>query len=403
MNISVLSIGDEILSGDTVNTNSTWICQKITELGFDVVRQVTCQDNKKEIISSISFLLESSPNYVIVTGGLGPTEDDITRKVLFDYFDVQEIFDEKYWQKLVLKYKKLDIEVLDSNRSQAIIPSDGGFLPNPIGSARGYSFIKKNTKFFILPGVPSEMKGIMNETILVELQKIVTKPILRKLIRTTGYPESVLAHKIKKITDLNHGCKIGYYPSAYGVDIRISNTSSVLLEKFFIGIQNILGDICFSGRKISIEHLIIKKLSLLNKTVSIAESCTGGLLGHRITNIPMASKVFNGGLITYSNESKSRLLGIPKKLIDDHGAVSEIVARKMSEEVKKRFETDYGISITGIAGPGGGTKEKPVGTVFIGISGINSTKVYKYMFGKDREKNKLKTSQAAFNMLRLSI
>jgi nicotinamide-nucleotide amidase len=141
----------------------------------------------------------------------------------------------------------------------------------------------------------------------------------------------------------------------------------------------------------------------MNKIISIAESCTGGLLGHRITNIPMASKVFNGGLITYSNKSKSRLLGIPKDLIDDHGAVSEIVAGKMSEEVRRRFETDYGISITGIAGPGGGTKEKPVGTVFISISDNNSTKVSRYMFGKDREKNKLKTSQAAFDMLRLSI
>lgn len=403
MNISILTIGDEILSGDTVNTNSTWICQKITDIGFNVANQVTCQDNKKEIISSINFLLESSPDFVIMTGGLGPTEDDITRKVVFDYFNVQELFDEGYWQELVLKYKKLDIEVLDSNRSQAIIPSDGGILPNPIGSARGYSFKKKSTKFFILPGVPSEMKGIMNETILLELKNIVKKPILRKLIRTTGYPESVLAHKIKVITDLDHGCKIGYYPSLCGVDIRISSTSTVLLERIFIGIKNILGDICFSHTKISIEHLIIKKLSLMNKTVSIAESCTGGLLGHRITNIPMASKVFNGGFITYSNESKSRFLGIPKNLIDDHGAVSEIVAQKMSEEVRKRFETDYGISITGIAGPGGGTKEKPVGTVFIGISDKNSTKVSKYMFGKDREKNKQKTSQAAFNMLRLSI
>ena len=403
MNISVLSIGDEILSGDTVNTNSTWICQKMTGLGFNVLKQITCQDNKKEIISSIDFLLRSSPDFVIMTGGLGPTEDDITRKVVFDYFDVQELFDEEYWQELVLKYKKLDIEVLDSNRSQAIIPSDGGILPNPIGSARGFSFKKKTTKFFILPGVPSEMKGIMNETILLELKNIVIKPILRKLIRTTGYPESILANKVKELTDLDHGCKIGYYPSVYGVDIRISSTSSTLLEKFFIGIKNILGDICFSHKKIPIEHLIIKKLSLMNKTVSIAESCTGGLLGHRITNIPMASKVFNGGLITYSNESKSRLLGIPKNLIDDYGAVSEIVARKMSEEVRKRFETDYGISITGIAGPGGGTKEKPVGTVFIGISDNNSTKVSKYMFGKDREKNKLKTSQAAFDMLRLSI
>ena len=403
MNISILSIGDEILSGDTVNTNSAWISQKITRLGFNVVNQVTCQDNKKEIISSIKFLLSFSPDYIIMTGGLGPTQDDITRKVIFDFFDVQELFDEEYWQELVLKYKKLDIDVLDSNRSQAVIPSIGEVLPNPIGSARGYSFKKNTTKFFILPGVPSEMKGIMNETILLELKNIVIKPLLKKLIRTTGYAESVLAYKIKKITDLDHGCKIGYYPSVYGVDIRISSTSSSLLEKLFIGIQNILGDICFSHTKTPIEHLIVKKLSLMNKTISIAESCTGGLLGHRITNIPMASKVFNGGLITYSNKSKSRLLGIPKDLIDDHGAVSEIVAGKMSEEVRRRFETDYGISITGIAGPGGGTKEKPVGTVFIGISDNNSTKVSRYMFGKDREKNKLKTSQAAFDMLRLSI
>ena len=403
MIISILSIGDEILAGDTTNTNSTWISRELTKLGGKVDRQITCQDETKEIISSLSYLKNFNPNYIIITGGLGPTDDDITRKTLFDYFKVDEKFDKEYWDELVSRFKKLNIQIVESNKSQAIIPSIGEVLPNLIGSARGYCFLQEGTSFFSLPGVPKEMKEMMKHSILPRVEKNISNPIFRKLIRTTGVPESTLAEKIIKITESNHDCKIGYYPSVHGVDIRLSGTSMNKVEKLFIALQNIFGDISYADRKISIEEVIVKHLILKKKTISVAESCTGGLIMHRITNTSNSSKILNGGVITYSNESKTQFLGIPSNLILDKGAVSKQVAGEMSSRVMSKFGTDYGISVTGIAGPGGGTIEKPVGTVFISISSEHSTKVKKFMFGNDRERNKIRASQAALNMLRLSI
>jgi len=403
LNISILSIGDELLSGDTINTNFSWISSKVSELGIKVDKQVTCQDKELDINNALDFLLVSKPGFVITTGGLGPTEDDVTRSSLFKYFNVEEKFDYDYWEKLKSSYNKMNMKVLISNKSQAIVPNKGEVIDNPKGSARGYSFYKNNTEIIILPGIPLEMKVMMQKFILPKLVQNLTKPIFRKTLRTTGYPESILAEKIGEIIKVEDSCKIGYYPSAYGVDIRISSTSEIKLEKFHIGIRSILKEKIFSLNNDSIEKVIIDMLSINNKTISIAESCTGGLIGDRITNIPGSSKVFSGGFITYSNQSKSNHLEISSNLIKDSGAVSKIVAKQMSERIREKFNTSYGLAITGIAGPGGGSEDKPVGTVFISISDKNRTLVNKFLFGNDRAKNKIKISQAAFNMLRLFI
>ena len=403
MNISILSIGDELLSGDTINTNFSWISNKVSELGIKVEKQVTCQDTKLDITDALDFLLTTNPSYVITTGGLGPTEDDITRSSLFEYFDVEEKFDQDYWDKLKLNFNKMGIAVLSANKSQGIIPDRGGVIDNPKGSARGFCFHKKNTKIIILPGVPSEMKVMMQKSVLPQLDQDLLKPIYRRTLRTTGYPESILAEKIHEAVKEKNNCKIGYYPSVYGVDIRISSTSEIQLEKLYIGIRNILRDIIFSINTDSIEKLIVDTLLMNNKSIAFAESCTGGLIGDRITNISGSSKVFYGGFVTYSNQSKSNHLDISSNLIQDFGAVSKIVAKQMSERVREKFNTSYGLAVTGIAGPDGGSVDKPVGTVFISISDKSRTHVKKFLFGNDREKNKIKTSQAALNMLRLLI
>lgn len=403
MKISIISIGDELLSGDTINTNFSWISNKVSELGILVEKQVTCQDKDQSMIEALDFLLSTNPAYIIATGGLGPTEDDITRSTFFNYFDVKEEFDSDYWDKLKSSYRKMGIEILKANKSQAIIPHKGEILENPKGSARGFIFHKKNTKIITLPGVPNEMKEMMRRYILPKLDEALEDPIFRKTLRTTGYTESVLAAKLSDVLKEVENCKIGYYPSLYGVDIRISSTSENNLEKFYIAIRSILGEIVFSLNTNSIEKTIIDSLIIKNKTIALAESCTGGLIGDRITNIPNSSKVFQGGFITYSNQSKSNHLEISSNLITDLGAVSEKVAKLMSERVRSKFKTDYGLAVTGIAGPGGGSEKKPVGTVFISISDENRTLVKKFLFGKNREKNKVKTSQAAFNMLRLFI
>jgi nicotinamide-nucleotide amidase len=403
LNISILSIGDELLAGDTINTNSSWISRKSTQIGCNVSRQITCKDQKEDIFQALNYLNESQPEYIVITGGLGPTDDDITRKTLFEYFKVKEIFDEDYWQKLKRRFRKLGIEIVESNKSQAIKPSMGGTIANPIGSARGYSFLKSNTNYFSLPGVPYEMKSMMTQTILPQFEKNIKSPIFRKIIRTTGVVESTLAENISKITKTKHECKVGYYPSLHGVDIRISSISAKKVDHLFIALKNFLGDTTYTDKKINMEEIIVKNLSRLRKTIATAESCTGGLIGDRITNVPGASEVFKGGVITYSNRSKQEILGVASDLLKKYGAVSEKVAMKMSYSVMKKFNSDYGLSVTGIAGPDGGSIEKPVGTVFISLSNQETTKVEKFMFGKDREKNKIKTSQAALNMLRISL
>lgn len=403
MKISILSIGDELLSGDTINTNFSWISNKVTEFGAKVERQITCQDVEHDIGNALEYLLNYKTDYVIVTGGLGPTEDDITRDSIFRYFNINEEFDNDYWEKLKLRYNKIGMEILDSNKSQAIIPSKGEIIDNPVGSARGFCLHEKNSKIIILPGVPLEMKAMMKKEILPTLEKKIKKPIYRKTLRTTGYPESLIAEKIRSINEKIINCKIGYYPSLYGVDLRISSTSKLYLEKFFIGLSNLLQDMIFTTNADSIEKVIVNDLIFQKKTIAFAESCTGGLIGDRITNVPNSSQIFLGGLVTYSNQSKTDLLNISSDLIKDFGAVSEAVAIQMSERVREKFNANYGLAVTGIAGPGGGTVDKPVGTVFISISNGGRTKVKKFQFGNNREKNKLKTSQSALNMLRLFI
>ena len=403
MKIAILSIGNELLSGDTINTNAGWMGRNLTDIGCNIFRQVTVPDKKDSISNALTELVNLNPGYIICTGGLGPTDDDITRQTLFDFVGTESKFDQNYWELLSVRFNRFGIQIPESNRNQALVPVDGVVVPNPVGSARGSKLQVKDTILISLPGVPAEMKAMMTDSVIPMIQENELNPKCIRTLRTTGIPESALIEKIAPILEKDHACDIGYYPSLFGVDVRISHIDSQPVDLLSKNLYKILEFSIYAEGKDSIEDVIIQLAKSKNSTVSTAESCTGGLIGHRLTEVSGSSDVYKGGFVVYSNESKIDLLGVDKSILKKYGAVSEETAQAMAKNITKIFASDYGISVTGIAGPAGGTDQKPVGLVYIGFAKKDNVKVKKFHFGTDRKKNKLRTSQAALNWLRLSL
>ena len=399
MRVSVLTIGNELLSGKTINTNASWISKNLFSIGASVRSHVTIPDNKNKITDTLNLLFKSDIDLIICTGGLGVTDDDITRKVIFDYFASKELFDKDYWNTLNQRFSKLGHLLTDSSKSQAVYPDNGTLISNHVGSARGLMYEKNNITLMVLPGVPSEMKAMFNSTISNWVEGKIDSKIFQINIRTTGIPESILFDKVKNIDiDLEENCyNIGYYPSVYGVDVRIVGKDLEKIEKLKDYIRSNINEYIYEIGDQNLEEVLIKELKKKNMTISCAESCTGGLIGHRLTQVPGSSEVYNGGMITYSNESKINQLDITLKNIEDFGAVSEQVALEMAENIKNKFGTSIGVSTTGIAGPGGGSKSKPVGLVYVGYCDDKSLKVKRFNFSSLRESNKIRTSQAVLN------
>ena len=403
MKIAILSIGNELLSGDTINTNAGWMGRNLTDIGCDICRQITVPDNKDSISNALTELVNLKPGYIICTGGLGPTDDDITQQTLFDFVGTESEFDQNYWESLSVRFNRFGIQIPKSNRNQALVPVDGVVVPNPVGSARGSKLQVNDTILISLPGVPAEMKAMMTDSIIPMIQENELNPKCIRTLRTTGIPESALIEKIAPILEKDHACDIGYYPSLFGVDVRISHTDSQPVDSLSKDFYKTLKVSIYAEGKDSIEEVIIQLANSKNSTVSTAESCTGGLIGHRLTEVSGSSDVYKGGFVVYNNESKIDLLGVDKSILIKYGAVSEETAQAMAKNVTNIFASDYGISVTGIAGPAGGTDQKPVGLVYIGFAKNDDVKVKKFHFGTDRKKNKLRTSQAALNWLRLSL
>ena len=403
MKIAILSIGNELLSGDTINTNAGWMGRNLTDIGCDICRQITVPDNKDSISNALTELVNLKPGYIICTGGLGPTDDDITQQTLFDFVGTESEFDQNYWESLSVRFNRFGIQIPKSNRNQALVPVDGVVVPNPVGSARGSKLQVNDTILISLPGVPAEMKAMMTDSIIPMIQENELNPKCIRTLRTTGIPESALIEKIAPILEKDHACDIGYYPSLFGVDVRISHTDSQPVDSLSKDFYKTLKLSIYAEGKDSIEEVIIQLAKSKNSTVSTAESCTGGLIGHRLTEVSGSSDVYKGGFVVYNNESKIDLLGVDKSILIKYGAVSEETAQAMAKNVTNIFASDYGISVTGIAGPAGGTDQKPVGLVYIGFAKNDDVKVKKFHFGTDRKKNKLRTSQAALNWLRLSL
>jgi nicotinamide-nucleotide amidase len=399
MKIGLITIGAELLNGTRIDTNAGWIGHEVISSGGKVLWHATISDTENDIVEALNNVPKSI-DIIICTGGLGPTHDDITLSVLFDYFKVKAEFDSDYWELLTNKFLQRDLKIPDINKNQAMKPSIGNIIPNPIGSARGLHLKNNSFDLFALPGVPSEMKAMMNEYVLPWIQEKSNITYNVKLLRTTGIMESALYEKLESFINDHQKIEVAFLPKLTGVDIRISSNSKNINTSFVNKINPIINKYYYGELDIELEDVVAKLLLSSNMTVSTAESCTGGLVSDRLTNVSGSSKYFNGGVVAYSNEIKSSVLNLNKDIINSHGAVSDEVAMEMARGVKEKFSSDIGISTTGIAGPSGGTKSKSVGLVYVAISTDKFEKTYKFSFTPYRKANKLMTSQAALNIIR---
>ena len=402
MKIGLVTIGAELLNGARTNTNAAWIGQNVISVGGAIDWHMTVNDEKNTIESALDEV-PTSIDVVLCTGGLGPTHDDITSSVLYDYFGAKPEFDEQYWQLLTKKFAARDQVIPDINRNQAMKPDIGEVIPNPIGSARGLHLSNKSYHLFAMPGVPAEMKSMMTDTILPWIESRSKSKIHVTVMRTTGIMESVLYEKVQGILDDYPQINVAFLPRFTGVDIRLTTSDKNTLNRLVDQISPVIQKYHFGGEGVELEDAVGSLLIKNRKTIATAESCTGGLIGDRLTNISGSSLYYKGGIVAYSNSVKEKTIGVKKETLDSAGSVSEETALEMARGIRNKLNADIGLSTTGIAGPKGGTKEKPVGLVYIAISYDRGEKVYRFVFTPYRKTNKLMTSQAALNITRIHI
>lgn len=408
MNAEVISIGDEILIGQTVNTNAAYIGEKLLSIGIKVSRVTTIGDNENQILYALQNAFKEN-DIIIATGGLGPTHDDVTKKVLAKFFNCGYKKDIKVYEHVKDLLAKRNIPLKPINEEQAFVPEVCTVLFNKLGTAPGMQFIKEGKELFVMPGVPFEMKYIMDNHVIPYLQKKNNIIYKVKNIMTCGIAESSLFTLLGNIEELTKNAEIAFLPSARGVKIRImtKGDNEDLVTKTINEIEKHIyekaREYIYSNEEKEIEEIIGKILTEKKLTVATAESCTGGKLADRITDISGSSNYFMRGLITYSNQSKNELLDIPLELINQKGAVSKDVATLMAHNVRIKSGTDIGLSTTGIAGPTGGTPDKPVGLIWIGYSDKYETFANDFYLGDNRKVFKERASQIALNILRKQI
>ncbi len=408
----IITIGDEILIGQIVDTNSAYIATELSKIGVQVLQITSVQDEKNHILESLSNA-EKRVDIVILTGGLGPTKDDITKRTLCEFFNDQLVLNEKALQNIYDLFEKhLNRTPNKQNLLQAHLPSKAIALENKFGTAPGMWIEKDNTVFISMPGVPYEMKGLMQNEVLSRLQKKFKRPIIvHKTILTTGMGESAIAEIIEDFENkLPQEIKLAYLPSLGRVRLRLStkgHNEAVLhsaIDSHVKQLQGLIGDIIIGyDEETSIEEVVANLLIKNNQSLSLAESCTGGQMARKITKMSGASQYFAGGFVTYATSSKSKILGVPKELIDKHTVVSAQVAEAMAISAKKMYDTDYAISTTGIAGPTKGETNEDVGTVFIGIATPEGVLSEKFNFGKDRQRVITNAANKGFELLRKEI
>lgn len=409
MKATVITIGDEILIGQIVDTNSAWIGQKFSELGVKLHEIISVGDDAAQIVEALNRAKASS-QIILMTGGLGPTKDDITKKTLVDYFDTELVLNEEVWEKMKQIFEKRGLKVLEMNRSQAMIPKDCIMLPNKRGTAQGTWFERDGVVFISMPGVPHEMKHLMEEQVIPRLQEKFSFPkIVHSTIMTAGAGESVVANLLAQFEEeLPTNIKLAYLPDLGTVKLRLSAHGDTEELKTLVQVEiekmkEILGNYVYAEGEEKLEVVVGKILLQKEETVSCAESCTGGYIAHLFTSVPGSSRYFDGGVVSYSYEVKERLLGVKSETLNSVGAVSEECVKEMLQGLLHITDTTYGIAISGIAGPDGGTADKPVGTVWIAVGSKEKMVAKKFQFFPSRMENIRAFSNAALNLLRLFI
>lgn len=416
MQVEIITIGDEILIGQIVDTNSAFIGQLLNLNGMSVKQITSVSDNKEHIIKALDEA-KTRADVILVTGGLGPTKDDITKKTLAEYFNCKMRFDEQAYQDVVDLFSLYGKEVTPINRLQAEVPEKCEVIRNKNGTAPAMWFELDSKIIVSMPGVPYEMKAIMQEQVIPRLKTRFKLPaIFHKTVLTQGLGESFLSELISDWEDslASLNIKLAYLPSPGIVRLRLStkgnsekdliaNVESKIAELQKIIPEYIYGYEIYGEERETLEHIVGKLLKEKKKTISTAESCTGGYISHLITKVAGSSEYYMGSVISYSYEIKESELGVSKEILNTQGAVSQAVVEQMAKSIREKYKTDFSISASGIAGPGGGTEEKPVGTVWIAVATPTKIISEKFLFGNNRERNIQKTANAALNMLRKEI
>jgi nicotinamide-nucleotide amidase len=412
MKSEIITIGDELLIGQVINTNQAFIAEQLNTVGIATERMTTVGDDAEQMISAFSSAFERY-DVVVVTGGLGPTHDDITKTVVCRFFSTDLVVNEEVLAHIKILAQKRNIPLLQTNIDQALVPRSCSVIPNVNGTAPGMMFHKNDKYFVVMPGVPYEMKAMVSDWILPFFAHRGDGLIVRhRTLKTTGIGESLLAHKIgevKEVIGTDADTALAFLPNPMGTKLRITvkaHDPSVVERKLTTAerlIRSKVDKYIYSSDDSDLEDVIGKLFMERNLTLAVAESCTGGLIAHRITNVPGSSKYFMRGFVTYSNSSKIDELDVAQELLMHHGAVSKEVAESMAIGARIKAGTDIALSCTGIAGPTGGTEEKPVGLCYIGYSDTVSSMALRFNFGDHRLRFKERASQAALEMLRRKI
>jgi competence/damage-inducible protein CinA-like protein len=402
----IIAIGSELLAPDRTDTNSLWLTEQLNRLGIEVKLKTIVGDDDARLEEAIKDATRRS-KVVITTGGLGPTEDDITRKITARALGRRLLLDENVLAEIKHRFQSFGVTMPERNSRQAMVIEDAEVLPNPNGTAPGMFLEHNGTAIVLLPGPPREMQPMFSNHVVSKLeQRSGSVRVVRRMLRVAGMGESAVDEKIAPVytkyenpqtTILFNQSEIEIHLTARG---RTEDEANQLLDRVVLEIEEQLGNAIFAFRGEKMEEVIGLKLAVGGYTLAVAESCTGGLLAERLTEVPGSSKYFIEGVVTYSNESKTRLLGVEPILLLEHGAVSGPVAEAMSEGMRNRAATDFALSITGIAGPDGGTEEKPVGTVFIAISSEAGTEHRRLKVPGDRNLIRWRATQAAMDLLR---
>ncbi len=409
MKAEIITIGNELLETGRVDSNSAFIGERLTLLGASVTRSTTVPDVPGLIGEAVESAM-GRVDLVIVTGGLGPTVDDRTKEAVARLFGKKLVLDEDVLASVRAHFEKRGLSMPESTVSQAMVPEGARVVENPLGTAPGLLLEQKETLVFVLPGVPVEMRAIFEGYVVPYLEGRGLRKLTQEcLLRTTGVPESVLSERIGGIAKRLARVDVAYLPRVTGVDIRITGRGETL-KKARIAVEsaqerlaNELGECVYARGDESLEQVVGYLLSMKGKTVSVAESCTGGLLGWTFTRISGSSDYFIGGLIAYSNDLKKRLVGVKAGILKEHGAVSAETAQAMARGARTKTRSDYGVGVTGIAGPGGGSEERPVGLVYIAVSGARRERVREFRFTGGRDNVRKQACQAALDMLRRTL
>lgn len=409
MTAEIISIGDELLIGQVVNTNQAFIAERLNSVGITVSRMSTVGDDEGEILAAFRQAVNRS-DVVTVTGGLGPTHDDITRAVVCTFFETGLVVDQSALENINQIFARRGYPMTRLNEEQALVPRFCTVIQNRYGTAPGYFFEKKGKQFFVMPGVPSEMKAMVDNFLVPHFKKNSPGFVIRhRTLKTTGIPESFLADRLGDVNSLfppQSGITLAFLPVPTGVWLRISvksrseDEAGHSIEEVERKIREKMEKYIYAADDEELEDVVGRLLTERKLRIAVAESCTGGLIADRITNVPGSSAYFERGLTTYSDSSKISELGVPTTLFLQFGAVSREVAEAMASGARMKSNVEIGVSTTGIAGPAGGTPDKPVGLVWVGYSDKHETLALKFNFGDQRLRVKERTAQAALELLR---